>query len=297
MASELHVGTMFGEWRVEAYLGTSCLGSTYLVRRFGARNVLRILGPTHAKGARVRERFLALKEVSERVAHAAVIQVHETGEWRGDLFARFERVEGTTLENARNDGPEWSRQGVPSIGLRRTAMAAERALGWMAEALDCVASGHEHGVLHRDLRLETLFVAESGSVKIGNYGVAQVVDATDERSAIGTTLGSPAFMAPEQAMGLTDQLDARADLFSIGAILYALVTGGRLHARKSEQEALVAAATTPVGRVSELGHRLPEGVLDLIDKALQWDRRKRYGSAREMKAAALDVRATLVGDR
>ena len=119
-----------------------------------------------------------------------------------------------------------------------------------------------------------------------DFGVAQMRDATSERTATGTALGTPAYMSPEQAMGLVDQLDGRADLFSVGAMMHALITGHRINNGRTEQEALVMAATKPVPSVARLAPHLPIELIKVIDKALAWDRRNRFQDSREMQRGA-----------
>jgi len=133
-------------------------------------------------------------------------------------------------------------------------------------------------------------LTDDGRVKILDFGVAQLRDATTEKTRTGTALGTPYYMSPEQAMGLVDQLDGRADLFSVGAILHALITGQRIHNARTENEALILAATTPVPTVARIDPNLPIEVIKLIDKSLAWDRRNRHADATAMRE---DVERTL----
>src|SRR4029077_18612853 len=142
--------------------------------------------------------------------------------------------------------------------------------------VDCLASCHAIKVIHRDLKPANIFILDEGEIRVLDFGVAQMRDATSERTAAGTALGTPAYMSPEQAMGLVDQLDGRADLFSVGAMIHALVTGHRINKGRTENEALIMAATTPVPSVARIGGDLPVEVIKLIDKSLAWDRRNRF---------------------
>src|SRR6185436_3698504 len=161
--------------------------------------------------------------------------------------------------------------------------------------VDCLASCHAINVIHRDLKPANIFITREGVVKVLDFGVAQFRDANAERTATGTALGTPAYMSPEQAMGLVDQLDGRADLFSVGAMIHALCTGQRINQGRTEAEALIVAATTPVPSVARIAPDLPVEVIQLIDKALAFDRRNRYGTALEMQQALLSVAAILGG--
>jgi hypothetical protein len=164
------------------------------------------------------------------------------------------------------------------------------ALGFMVPILDCLAACHAVGVIHRDLKPANIFVCDSAAVKVLDFGIAQFRSAAAEHTATGTALGTPSYMAPEQAMGLVDQLDGRADLFSVGAMIHALVTGHRINKARTENEALILAATKPVPSAARIAPDLPVDVLALIDKSLAWDRRNRFADASEMLQA---VRATI----
>ncbi len=164
-------------------------------------------------------------------------------------------------------------------------MALEVALRATAKVLDCLAGAHDQGLLHRDIRPECLFLGEDGRIRVASFGLLPQAYTFD--------LGDSAFASPECAMGLYDQLDARADVFSVGAVLRTMLTGERLHQDKTRTEALVAAATEAVTPLVELGTALPEAVVRVIDKALEWDRRRRYDDARAMRDAVVGAATSL----
>src|SRR4029078_11622042 len=103
-------------------------------------------------------------------------------------------------------------------------MPTGRVLQICERVVDCLASCHAINVIHRDLKPANIFITEDGEIKVLDFGVAQMSDATSERTATGTALGTPAYMSPEQAMGLVDQLDGRADLFSVGVMIQSLIS-------------------------------------------------------------------------
>ncbi|MEO6574117.1 MAG: protein kinase, partial [Polyangiaceae bacterium] len=138
-----------------------------------------------------------------------------------------------------------------------------------------------------DLKSANIFITNQGEVKVLDFGVAQLRDAAGEMTATGTALGTPAYMSPEQAMGLVDQLDGRTDLFSVGAMIHALATGKRINHGRTENEALIMAATTPVPSVAKIASDLPIDVITVIDRSLAWDRRNRFNDATEMQNAVL----------
>jgi eukaryotic-like serine/threonine-protein kinase len=275
----LRVGsTLRGKWRLDALIGLGGMAAVYAAtHRNGQRAAIKVLHEEFARDSKVSERFLMEGYVANRVGHPGCVSVLDDDvSENGEPFLVMELLEGETLRDF------WKRTGrrVPPVDVLRIA----------AQILDCLEACHAQGVIHRDLKPANIFLTKSGQVKILDFGVAQLRYATTNESSGGpTAVGTPAYMSPEQAMGLTDQLDGRTDLFSVGAIIHALCTGRRINHAKSEQEALMMAATTPVPSVARIAPDLPLEIICIIDKALAWDRRNRYGAAGEMRVAVLEA--------
>lgn len=266
-----------GKWKIDSLLGVGGMAAVYAAsHRNGQRAALKILHTDFAREKTICERFLREAYVSNKVNHGATVQVLDDDMTeQGEPFLIMELLEGETVRDA------WKKSG-------RT-MPAGRVLQICERVLDCLASCHAIKVIHRDLKPANIFILKEDEIRVLDFGVAQMRDATSERTATGTALGTPAYMSPEQAMGLVDQLDGRADLFSVGAMMHALITGHRINNGRTEQEALVMAATKPVPSVARLAPQLPIELIKVIDKSLAWDRRNRYQDAREMQKALLEL--------
>lgn len=266
-----------GKWKIESLLGVGGMAAVYAAaHRNGQRAALKILHTDFAREKTICERFLREAYVSNKVNHGATVQVLDDDMTEGgEPFLIMELLEGETVRDA------WKKSG-------RT-MPGGRVLQICERVLDCLASCHAIKVIHRDLKPANIFILKEDEIRVLDFGVAQMRDATSERTATGTALGTPAYMSPEQAMGLVDQLDGRADLFSVGAMMHALITGHRINNGRTEQEALVMAATKPVPSVARLAPQLPIELIKVIDKSLAWDRRNRYQDAREMQKALLEL--------
>lgn len=273
-----------GKWTIESLLGVGGMAAVYAaVHRNSTRAALKILHADFAREKTVVERFLREAYVSNKVGHPATVQVQDDDQTEnGEPYLVMELLEGETVRDA------WKKSGR-TMPVVRVLQIAERVL-------DCLVACHKINVIHRDLKPANIFITDIGDIKVLDFGVAQMRDATSERTATGTALGTPAYMSPEQAMGLVDQLDGRADLFSVGAMIHALVTGHRINNGRTEQEALVMAATKPVPSVARLAPNLPLEVIALTDKSLQWDRRNRFADAAEMQAAVLEALAKQGGE-
>lgn len=266
-----------GKWTVDGLLGVGGMAAVYAAsHRNGQRAALKILHADFAREKTICERFLREAYVSNKVNHSATVQVLDDDMTeQGEPFLIMELLEGETVRDA------WKKCG-------RT-MPIGRVLQICERVVDCLASCHAISVIHRDLKPANIFITNEGEIKVLDFGVAQMRDATSERTATGTALGTPAYMSPEQAMGLVDQLDGRADLFSVGAMMHALITGHRINNGRTEQEALVMAATKPVPSVARLAPHLPIELIKAIDKALAWDRRNRFQDAREMQRGLIEL--------
>ena len=267
-----------GKWRMDSLVGAGGMASVYAAtHRNGQTAALKILHATLANEDSIRERFLREGYVANSVNHPGVVEVLDDDETEdGAPFLVMELLIGQTLSK------RWKK-----LGKR---MPIPEALSIAVPVLDCLAACHAAGVIHRDIKPPNVFLTDDGRVRILDFGVAQLRDATMEKTRTGTALGTPYYMSPEQAMGLVDALDGRADLFSVGAILHALVTGQRVHSARTENEALILAATTPVPTVARIDPDLPVEIIKLIDKSLAWDRRNRHADANEMRE---DVERTL----
>jgi serine/threonine-protein kinase len=171
---------------------------------------------------------------------------------------------------------------VESLSERqRLPLAAVSAIG--VQVLDVLARAHERGVVHRDIKPANLFVTDGGSVKILDFGIARLREPGGATATqTGLMLGTPAFMAPEQALGRTSQIDGRTDLWAVGATLFTLVSGRIVHDAATAQEALVKAATLPAPSLRAAAPDAPEWLAAIVDRALAFDSASRFASAKEM---------------
>jgi serine/threonine protein kinase len=199
---EKRIGTVIkGKWTLDALLGVGGMASVYgASHRNGQRAALKVLHADFARDKVICERFLREGYVSNKIGHPATVAVLDDDRTEDDSpFLVMELLEGHTVREL------WKQFG------RR--MPIPQALQICDDILDCLVACHAMQVIHRDLKPANIFVTHAGVTKVLDFGVAQMRSATAERTATGTALGTPAYMSPEQAMGLVDQLDGRADLF------------------------------------------------------------------------------------
>ena len=263
--------TINNKWRIDSLLGIGGMASVYAAtHRNGSRAALKILHTEFARDPGIRDRFLREGYVANKVEHHGRVAIQDDDVTESDEpFLVMELLEGETAQQL------WKRK-------HRKIPPAE-GLWIAAEVLDTLDGFHQLGIVHRDIKPANIFVTKEGVVKVLDFGVARMREAGGDHTRAGTALGTPSFMAPEQAMGLADGVDGRADIFSVGAMLYAMLSGQRLHQGRTDNEAFILAATTPAPSLARVAPDLPVEVISLVDKALAWDQRNRFETANTMR--------------
>ena len=263
--------TINNKWRIDSLLGIGGMASVYAAtHRNGSRAALKILHTEFARDPGIRDRFLREGYVANKVEHHGRVAIQDDDVTEQDEpFLVMELLEGETAQQL------WKRK-------QRKVPPAE-GLWIAAEVLDTLEGFHQLGIVHRDIKPANIFITKEGVVKVLDFGVARMREAGGDHTRAGTALGTPSFMAPEQAMGLADGVDGRADIFSVGAMLYAMLSGQRLHQGRTDNEAFILAATTPSPSLARVAPDLPVEVISLVDKALAWDQRNRFETANAMR--------------
>lgn len=150
-----------------------------------------------------------------------------------------------------------------------------------------LAAAHDKGIVHRDLKPDNLFLTRTGQVKVLDFGIARLREGAESahRTRTGTSMGTPAFMPPEQALGNWDQVDARTDLWAVGATLWNLLTNRTVHEADTVNKLLLAAMTQHVAPIRTVRSDTPEWLAAVIDRALCFDAKDRWQTARDFRQA------------
>jgi hypothetical protein len=277
-----------GPYRITGLLGRGGMGVVYRAERDGGGPVaLKVLEPGMLSG-RFIGRFRREAEALRRLDHPGIARFIEAGTYDSVVGPRpyyaMELVEGMSLRQRSRD-ESWG-------GRERVSLLAD-----LAEALH---HAHEQGIVHRDLKPENVVVTAAGSPKVLDFGVARIT-ADDLRggtlaTGTGVLLGTVRYMSPEQAQGLSDEIDRRSDVYALGVLAYELLSGAlpyELHSR-SVTRALVQVATAEARALGEVRASLRGPLERIVGRALEKRREDRYPTAAELAA---DLRRHLAGER
>ena len=259
------IPTKLQHYKVLHKLGQGGMGWVLLAEdtQLSRRVALKVMRSRHAADQESRERFKSEAKAAAALNHDNIVTIYQVGEDRGIPFFAMELLEGGTLQQ-RLEYPK-----PLSIG------ASVRIARQIAEGLE---AAHARGVIHRDIKPANIWLeSPKGRVKILDFGLARQTDAKSGLTQAGEIVGTPHYMAPEQARGRA--IDARTDLFSLGCILYRMTTGKLPFAGETLLATLTAIAVDTPTPVTELNASIPPALAELIDKLLAKDPVQRPASA------------------
>jgi len=274
------------KWHLDALLGVGGMASVYAAtHRNGKRAAVKVLHSAAAHDTVVRARFLREGYVANRVEHPGAVSVLDDDvDEDGTVFLVMELLSGETIEDRR-----LAHGGTLPIG---------DVLAAMDQVLDVLAAAHAKHIVHRDLKPGNLFITAEGSVKVLDFGIARLADMTQPRTAttsFSSSMGTLGFMAPEQARGRWELVDARTDLWSIGATMFTMLSGRYVHVAATANEQLLEAMTKPAPPIVSYVPDLHPEAAKVIDRALLYERSDRWQTAKEMQAALRAAYELLTG--
>ncbi|MBK9087742.1 MAG: protein kinase [Holophagales bacterium] len=274
-------GTRVGPYEILSPLGAGGMGEVYRARdaRLDREVAIKLL-PEGAGNPEALERFRREAKAASALNHPHICVVHDVGEHEGRPFLVMERMKGQTLREA-IDGK---------------SMPIERVLELGVQLADALEAAHGARIVHRDIKPANIFVTERGDAKLLDFGLAKVeptlsgpigseletAEAEHHLTGPGSTLGTVAYMSPEQARG--EVLDARTDLFSVGVVLYEMATGRLPFAGRTSAEIFDGILNRAPNSPAALNPAVPPDLERIILKALEKDRELRYQSARDLEA-------------
>ncbi len=274
------IGQSVGAYVLEAMLGAGGTAIVYRARaEDGRRCAVKILHDHLARIDEVCRRFVREGHLGNVLEHPGTVRVLDDG-WTDDAapYLILELLEGETLEERRE-----------RLGGR---LELAETLEHCDQLLAVLELAHARSIVHRDIKPSNLFLTKRGQLKVLDFGIARLVDDTSSTSTkTGQTVGTPAFMPPEQALSKPRDVDARTDLWAVGATLFTLLSGEHVHVAESSSEHLVKAATLHARSLAKALVGVPTNVEAFVARSLAFDKDERWSSAAEMRAALAEVRS------
>ncbi len=258
-----------GNYRLVREIGRGSMGTVYLAHQesLGRDLAIKVLPPELTRESDFLERFKREARIAASLRHPNIIQVFDAAETDGVHYLVMEYLGGRDLR-------EILQEGVP-YGLQPTLKVMDQILS----ALD---HAHNHGVIHRDVKPANVLLGQDGMVTLTDFSIAHSRDST-RLTRTGMMVGTPEYMAPEQFEGLG--VDARADLYATGVILYEMLTGVQPFRGQTTPEVMKAHLFKRPSPPHELNREIPEALSVVVMKSLEKDADARYANAREMREA------------
>ncbi len=263
---ELIAGTaLAGKYKIIKVLGRGGMGIVYKAEDTKLkRNVaLKFLPPELIQDEEIRERFVLEARTAAGLSHPNICTIHEINEEEGRSFISMEYVEGQNLKERIGQGP----------------LAPEKALDIAIQVAEGLEEAHKKGIIHRDVKSANIMVTEKSQAKIMDFGLAKVKGGT-LLTREGTTLGTVAYMSPEQARG--EEVDHRADIWSLGVVMYEMLSGQLPFRGERESSILYSVVHEEPKPLKEVKRDLAPELQQIVNRALRKKPESRYSSAAEM---------------
>jgi eukaryotic-like serine/threonine-protein kinase len=270
-----------GKWRLDALIGVGGMAAVYMAtHRNGSMSALKLLHEDVARNTEVRERFLREAYIANKVNHPGTVRVlDDDKDESGAPYIVMELLRGQSIESK-----------AEKSGGR---LSISETLEILDQTLAVLESAHAQTIVHRDLKPENLFWTDQGVVKVLDFGIARLREENSRKTQTGLVMGTPAFMAPEQAMGRWNDVDARTDLWAMGATAFTLLTGLPVHDAETAGEMLVAAATRPARSLARVMQGAPFALVALVDRALAYERENRFPDALTFRKELAKIRGAV----
>ena len=247
-------GALSDRYRLERELGQGGMATVYLAHdlKHDRQVALKVLRPELA-AALGAERFLREITTTAHLTHPHILPIHDSGEADGTLFYVMPYVEGESLRDRL---------------IREPMLPLDEALRIAQEVADALSYAHSHGVVHRDVKPENILL-EAGHAVVADFGIARALSAAggDRLTETGLAVGTPAYMSPEQASG-DRQLDGRSDIYSLGCVLFEMLSGETPYTGPTPQAILAKKLSEPLPRISVLRESVGPGLETTLNRAL-----------------------------
>jgi WD40 repeat protein/serine/threonine protein kinase len=260
----------FGDYELLEEIASGGMGIVYRARQISLNRIVALKMILTGQFARETEikRFRAEAEAAARLDHPNIVPIYEVGEAEGRHFFSMRFMEGGTLTARMSDS--------------KSRLSNESAVQLLVKVCRAVHFAHQRGILHRDLKPGNVLLSGEGEPSVSDFGLAKFLEGASQTTATGAGLGSPSYMAPEQASGKPGQISTAADVYSLGAILYEMLTGQPPFRADTPLATLRQVVEQEPKRPSTVNLRADPDLETICLKCLEKDPQRRYGSAEDL---------------
>jgi serine/threonine-protein kinase len=277
--------TLKDKWKLDALLGVGGMAAVYRATHRNRKTAaIKMLHAEYSANPEMRARFLREGYLANSVGHPAVVSVHDDDIAEdGSAFLVMDLLEGESVD-------ERSQRKGGCLPLSEVLSVAD-------QLLEVLVVAHEKDIVHRDIKPDNLFLTNDGTLRVLDFGIARVRELGSPSSTTqeGSLLGTPSFMAPEQARGRWSDVDSRTDLWAVAATMFYLLSGRPVHDAETPNEVIALAITQRPPQVATLLPELPACVAKVIDRGLSYEKEARFQDAREMREAVWKAHAEITG--
>jgi serine/threonine-protein kinase len=285
----IDVGQIVGNYEITAKIGEGGMGVVYLAVHpvIGKKVAMKAIHPELSRNPEVVSRFVMEAKAVNQIGHDHIVDISDFGNMpSGDFYFVMEYLQGESLADR----------------LKREVLISQtRALGIAAQVADALGASHDHGIIHRDLKPENIFlITRRGNpdfVKVLDFGLAkltQVEEKVNHKTRAGSVMGTPYYMSPEQGEGKL-QIDNRADIYSLGIILFEMLTGKVPFGGEGYGEIIVKHITHQAPSARKINPAVSAAVEMILFRALAKERSARFQSMQEFRDALLDPEGYIAG--
>lgn len=275
--AELKPGQVLGSYEITSLIGRGGMGEVYLAedKRLRRKVALKLLPSSVTKDASRLHRFEQEARAASALNHPNIIAIYEITEANSTLMMATEFVDGETLRHRLSFG----------------ALAINEVLGISIQIAEALSAAHKAGIIHRDIKPDNIMIRPDGYVKVLDFGLAKLsepdsgqffAEASTQKikTGSGVVIGTVGYMSPEQARGQT--VDARSDIFNLGAVIYEMVTGQRPFMGETPSDTFAAILKVDLAPLSSLAPETPAELERIVSKALRKDREERYQGVKDL---------------
>ncbi len=256
----------FGGYELLAEIGRGGMGIVYRARHksLGATVAVKMIRASQLASAEELRRFYQEAREAARLTHSHIVKVHDVGECEGQHYLVMDLVEGTTLASLLSEAEP---------------MEPEHAAAMLADVARAVHYLHTQGIIHRDLKPSNVLVDAEGEPHLTDFGLIKVLSGDSRETTTGTIIGTPCYMSPEQARGQSAHVTARSDVYSLGAMLYEMLTGRPVFREENPLDTLLCVLEREPQLPRKLNPRVPDDLEQICLRCLEKNPERRYESA------------------